>query len=515
MADSFTADSFQEDEPAAGGDSFAPDPAPAPPPKTTGKMRGGGRVPQIHAVAPGSSPADATEQESAPKEELAPGRAASALLGAGQGASLNYSDELYGKLGQFQELLGHVPGLSGLKPDRTAAQQAVDEDLGEPTLSESMSRAYRNERDSMRRTNAAADDAHPVYFGGGRMAGDLLANTAIAGMTGGASLAPGGQAVVGGVSGLGDSEAELTGLDPSVGGKVEAGKAAFDTGLGAATSYAGAKVGQGLGKYFGKIGARASRGVQEAEQLAEKQGAAAAADETASALGKYGAEAQKASRILENAEREVAIGRVAQANGAAAGPEHAAAVAFLQSPEAQALRAKVLQHNIQQGPGQVGKAGGAKLEWEALQQSEAQRAQEAKDALLAKPVVSNFVKKYAKRATAVGVGALAGYLTGHPSIGTSLGAATAAVMGDPGTATANVLKSPAGRKALWGALELATKTAPEKLGPYAKVLVGAASRGPEALRAMDSALETLPGYLAMKEKLLGTSAAPEEEEQQP
>lgn len=105
---------------------------------------------------------------------------------------------------------------------------------GEPTLER-----YRAERDQAREFDEMAKRSHPWLFDkaefGGTMANEALA----AGLTGGASATPLGQAVTGGVEGLGKSQADLT--RPSVG---NIGRAALDTGVSALTSAGGAKLGQ-------------------------------------------------------------------------------------------------------------------------------------------------------------------------------------------------------------------------------------------------------------------------------
>ncbi len=133
------------------------------------------------------------------------------VRGGIQGATLGFSDEIKGAAGGlFEKYIKHNP-------------QALAE-------------LYRQLRDEERAKNAAAEQAHPLAYGGASLAGG--AGAALA--TGGASL--GGAAAFGAANALGESNADIT--------KGDLGGAAADTATGAAIG--GAL--HGAGSLVGKAG---------------------------------------------------------------------------------------------------------------------------------------------------------------------------------------------------------------------------------------------------------------------
>jgi hypothetical protein len=169
-------------------------------------------------------PDDATpaEIDALTRPAPAPSRTESLLRGAGQGATLGFGDEMAAGVGA---LIGNS---------------------NQPTFGA----RYKEIRDSLRRENKAASDAHPGYS----FAGNVLGGAPLAIATGGGSEAPtaarlvGMGAALGGASGLGNSDAE------SLGGMATA--TGLGAGLGGALSAAGAfapQLGRALGKSLDKV----------------------------------------------------------------------------------------------------------------------------------------------------------------------------------------------------------------------------------------------------------------------
>lgn len=154
-----------------------------------------------------------------------PGIVPSVASGAQRGLLREYGDELQGALGAAL-----TPGAT--PPARPGEPPPEPYDFGE---------RYRLERDDARRFQESAKEAHPKLEGATALGGTLVNEGLLASLTGGASATPIGQALTGGVEGLGRSEADLT--KPSAS---SLGRAVFDTALGAGASYGGAKLGEVL-----------------------------------------------------------------------------------------------------------------------------------------------------------------------------------------------------------------------------------------------------------------------------
>lgn len=154
------------------------------------------------------------EMEAASK----PGYIESGARGFTKGATMGFSDELSGALGAGMEL---VTGKSGLK------------DVADN---------YRYYRDTFREQDDAAKAANPTTFGAGEIGGAVAG----AGKIGALSKGAKGLAALGGVTGLGGSDADLT--------KGQIGGALKDTAVGTATGLATAGVAKGLQGVASKAG---------------------------------------------------------------------------------------------------------------------------------------------------------------------------------------------------------------------------------------------------------------------
>lgn len=163
-----------------------------------------------------------------------PSKLESSLRGAAQGATLGFSDELIGALESGA-------GSLGLVPDKT----------------------YEQARDEARAANKAAQEAHSGYYTGGELAGGL-ATAVVPGLgasTIGKAALTGG--VLGGLSGLGSTEAQT--------GQEMISDVAKGVGLGAAVGGGLGAVGKGLSKAAEAYKGSALRKlIQEGKDIGEK-----------------------------------------------------------------------------------------------------------------------------------------------------------------------------------------------------------------------------------------------------
>jgi hypothetical protein len=187
------------------------------------------------AVAPSPRSEAALRPETAPKEI---GALEAAGRGALQGATLGFSDEIYGG-------------------GKALLDSLIEGDF------EGFGDRYRSERDAVRRANEEAERQNPNAYLGGNIAGSLATsvvpglNIAKAGTLAGRAAMAG---ALGAGAGLGVSEADLT--------KGEFGRAALDTALGGALG-AGFQVGGE--KVLAPVAKAAGEGFQKLRQLVPRQ----------------------------------------------------------------------------------------------------------------------------------------------------------------------------------------------------------------------------------------------------
>lgn len=240
-----------------------------------------------------------------------------------------------------------------------------------------------------------------------------------------------------------------------------------------------------IGEGAGKIAGRAERG--QAAALADQaaKDARLAEKTQQSTLGEYRSAIQSASRVLENAERAAAGGDTALAREAQT---------FLQTPEAAKLRETVLRGSMEQAPERI--ADVARLK-EELSGASMANSPEYIDATarqaLQNPLQTQVLprlKTYATRAIGPAIGGAVG---GVP--GAAMGTLVSNTMGRPGTAMANMMKSPATRNMLWGGLRWLTQTAPESAN-----LVALPSAVPTLARNESAFLQAAALAKALREK---------------
>lgn len=208
--------------------------------------------------------------------------------GLGQGATLRFGDEAGGLVQALGEK--YLPESWG--------------GGGEQASRASLAGLYRQNRDSFRGEDAAAQKAHGGFYGTGDVLGGVPLAIATAGKGGtlGALMKTG--ALLGAGGGLGGSDADLT--------RGEALGAMLDTGVGGMLGGVGGAAGYGVGKAVnagaqwlaGKAAQRVSQATGKIAQLAEKS----AGEVTQSARSAAGTSATAAYKNATNIEEAIKAG---------------------------------------------------------------------------------------------------------------------------------------------------------------------------------------------------------------
>lgn len=370
---------------------------------------------------------------------------------ATQGATANFADEVAGLLQATQDgatpwyLKSPIAALaeltSGVPAEQRAAGAAVDQERAASMTPGDLLRRkvqeYAMARDSERRQNAEAKAAHPGAYLGAEIASGIPLGFALPGgnAKGIGKLAAAG-ATAGGLGGLGGSTADLT--------QGDVGGALADTALGATI---GAGLGAGAGA-LGKLAGRAAEGIRKATADAGAMASKAAQQALRTARSALGGETTAALQQIAKAE-EIA----ANVGGKYRADQMKKAVEWLASPEVEAIRQAAADNLLELGPGRIaGTLQTARNVFDQAGQGMEQGAIEAAgDALVNSPLKNQVLprlKNYASRAIPPMVGAAVG-----GPLGAAAGFGAGAVMGNPGTALANMLKHPATRKLGWELLQ--------------------------------------------------------------
>jgi hypothetical protein len=271
----------------------------------------------------------------------APGKLEAVGRGLAQGGTMGAGDELAGLGAATQNAVASQPELAGV-PDAELYALARSTTRGED---------YKQTRDEARGKNKSASDAHPGLYFSGEVAG-AMAPAALSALLGGAAAAAPGKTLAqrllsgralaasagqGALQGAGYSDASTPGAI--------AGDSALGAGVGSLSHGAGAALG-----VAGEAITSRLRGMADAARgRAGAQAEAEVADRLRTAIGRYGSEVQKGSRMGEN------LGRI----GTPLSAEEQAIKTALEEQVGASTKAAL--------PGQASTIAARKAELEALQ----------------------------------------------------------------------------------------------------------------------------------------------------
>lgn len=344
-----------------------------------------------------------------------------ARAGLAQGLSRGFSDEMEGALNAALAVVGVkindrndlTKGLSPTHPDH-------------PLTWEELGKAYTDARNARRGDIAEAQDAQPIQYGVGDVAGSMVGP----GAGGTTKLARAGYGLLnGGVSALGHSNADLT--------KGDVGDAAKDTLGGAGVGAVANVLGGVVGDKFSEQAARAQAAGRSAMQKIAEKGLRS----TTGALGGETSSANRAFEVLKNAVDDETLPAA----------ERAAAAARLAEPDMVALAPQIVRSNIARSYGQSNRiadardamtAAAEKTTPEAIDEATKQSLSPdaARRAIMSR--ASTMAQRFGPSIAMGALGAHAGGTTGA-LLGGVGGAVVGAMHGRPGTILANALQNPA------------------------------------------------------------------------
>lgn len=335
-------------------------------------------------------------------------------IGAGKG--------MFGTHLNIDELLSHLPGLSGIKPNREA---------------------WNQEQELYNRTLGQGQDSNFGVSAAGL--GDLTGQTAMLAPVGGAAgavartalgvLLPQALAAASPLLTLGAEGAAQGGLAAGPDNRGEGALSGLKFGMGAGAG----------GQLLGKL-AQLARGGQEgirAAQLVKARAAQAEAEKAAA--GAVGSATQKGSRLEEQFAR--------YAEDPNLPPELRAAIAqWKASPRSKELVGDVLQNQLEAAPAVSGEIAGKQAALRQLQEGGEEAAQAAADRAMSGGVAMRQVKDRAMR---YGLPALAGFLGHHflGEMGGMMGLAGGSVLRPMFHSMKHLAQSPAFQAALLRGVE--------------------------------------------------------------
>ena len=440
------------------------------------------------------APADTTDPLPAPEgdalDALKPDRQLGAL-GAGiqQGASLGFSDELTGAVDTVAEGIGRNLERIGLK-DAPAVDIDPSLNPNTPSISKSwgpaqpagsapevaervperegLSAVYRRVRDRDRGANKAAEAAHPALYAGGELVGGLAVPVPGGGLAKGASLTQKmGQgakvaAGMGAALGAGKSEAD------SAGGVL--GDAALNAAVAAPLGVASGAVAHGFGKLADRFGGKAAR-LRAADDARIAEGVE---KERRSLLGTARSATQSASRDIEV---------LARPGDPRSLPTQAKVNQFVDSADAQDLADAIALSKLDSAPERIAKMKAARAvhdEFAKEAPNEVARRIAAREAKGIRSEALPRIKTYVTRlappvaGSAIGAAVSDDKMTGG-AVGAAAGGVIAASLGAPGTAFANMMKSPAFRIAFAEMQQGGSNALSQALGRFAPVVAAQTS----------------------------------------
>lgn len=357
------------------------------------------------------------------------GRTQSGVLGAMQGGSFGFGDEIAGAVSAV------LPEALRMEEDRKAVAPGLS-DLVKGSAGDTLADRYHRARDYYRQKNAAAQEANPGTYLTGQIGGSVATGKGlpVKGVTGALSAAGQGLA-----QGAGYSNADsATGL-------------AGDTALGGGLGLLGNAAGRLLGAATSKV-ARTARGIADAARArAGVQAAEEAAGVVQSAAGKLGGEMQKGSRQVEN------LMRLRESMT----PQQAAIYDELVKrgivPE---LQQSVAQSTLETLPEQAATIAARKAELAAAQQAAPAAAASRATDLLSTDEAKRQLAARAWRYGPPAIGSLVGSAIGGP-MGTAVGFLAGAGSRPMVQSMRRMAKTPAVQRALGEAIEGAASRAGE------------------------------------------------------
>lgn len=414
-----------------------------------------------------------------------------AALGASQGASLGFADELWGAADAIGPMI--LPG--GADDAMTPEER------------------YRRTRDAMRREWEAAKTVNPKTAFVSELAGGLAVP-----VPGGAAaqgtklgtrlLRAGGQgAAMGAVYGAGSSKADLL--------NGEVGEFALDVGVGALAGAGGGALGEGIGAGLGAAGrgikARFQSGADDAMSDLVAQKTAAVEKELASKQGQYRSAVQSASRDIEVMAREV--------DALPPGQLKQDLLDYLNSAEGMALREQVAGNKLVTAPERVQEMAAKLAEFQTAQAGKQQAIQGAVDDALqnfaskqVKPRVSTLGHRFLPAMVGAGAGAILGDAQGA-GIGGGIGSLIALGQGRPGVIIRNLIRSPEVRHKFYRMLLSLTGGNQQKAGGMLRPLMSAEAKGDKALATVSYLLSQK--HPEFREALRRVANSEEETEEPP
>lgn len=379
-----------------------------------------------------------------------------AMNGMAQGGTLGFADELQGAAGAFDEFAARLSPFEARNVDQTRPSQS---------MWEALRGRYREDRDASRKDDKTSETAHPVIHGAAELAGGLaipIPGGAAKGL--GAKMARGAltAGALGTAIGAGKSEDESAGgvaRDALVNGLVAAP-------IGAAAGAAEHGLGKLAERFKGKAGqiraeddARIAAAVEKERQ--SLQGTARSANQSASRDGEV--------LFRQGDPRSL--------------PVQAKVNQFIDSPAAQELADSVALGKLQSAPDRIAEQ---KAAWAAHDAFAADAPNEVGKRIAlreSKGIRSEAlprIKTYLTRlvppvaGSAIGAAVSDDKATGG-MVGAAAGGVIAASLGAPGTAFANMMKSPAFRIAFAEMRQGASNSLSRALGKFAPIVAAQTS----------------------------------------
>lgn len=383
--------------------------------------------------------------------ESAPTSLQSAASGVVQGASLGFGDEISAALDLVPEATHRTAQAIGLAEKAPASIEGhVDQESANDAATASrgtLADYYRQMRDRYRAENKEADAAHPVLYGGGKIAGSLVVP-----IPGGTAKTLGGKMALGAAKGLGFGTTMGVGESDAqdLGGIA---KDAAKTGaLGAAGGAAGGLVESGASALAARFGS-AAEGVRTAAAADALEKAMAAAK------GALGHSVQDSNRALINMKEALKDPNVEDF-------VKRDIEAFLGSQKGKDLVNQVAQNTLDSAPEKLGNMANKKADLAnaPLEAAAKFAANDAKSSL-ANDVLPR-LWHYARPALAAGIGGVVG-----GPIGAAAGGLLGAAAGKPGRAIANLARNPRFQSHALDALETAARPIGE-LGEKSSIVGG-------------------------------------------